>query len=179
MRKIPGLLGVLPVFLLSSCSWLFPPSDDTGPHHQQPYWTPPAGIFSTNAPSPAPPPSIHCLRPGMTRQEAYDCLHEGGAHLVHVMNPRDARCQDWQTFQLPDGRVDLFFELHSSPEQWRSCEKISPYSLERRPKDKLIRFRYTNRENWVLWWGAPDVDPLPDPCHQYMFKPCDQYKHRR
>jgi hypothetical protein len=178
MRKISGLLGVLPVLLLSSCSWLFPSSDDaTAKHHEQPYWTPPAGIFSPNAPSPAPPPSVKCLRPGMSRAEAYACLRRGGAQLIHKEHPRDARCEDWQEFQLVDGHLDVFFKLHSSPAQWRQCDPISPYSLERRPKDELMRFRYTNRENWVLWWGVPGDDPVLDPCTK--LKPCHEYKYRR
>lgn len=159
MLKIPGALAFALALLLASCA---SHSDQEARTHYQPYWAPPRGLASPV--TPAPPPSVSCLRPGMTRREVFHCLGRAGAVLR--VYPPDRLGHDWEEVLLPDGRLDLFFQLHSSPEQWKRCEPIPVQELQHRPGDELIRFRFTNRENWVLWWGVPVEDPPPPPCHK-------------
>jgi hypothetical protein len=130
MLKIAGLLMLL--LLLAACKCCEP-----------------------NEPAyPVAPLAVHRIRPGMTREQVFHCLN-GYARLTHVWHHRDARIEDWQEVELPEGHLDLWFTLKygGKPGPDYTGPLVPVDSLARYEDDRLIRLQFTNHVGWVERWG--------------------------
>jgi len=81
----------------------------------------------TEAPPPPPPPVpplvVQRIDAGMSRKEVFAKLN-GDAQLNHKWHHRDARLWDWQEVELPDGHLDLFFQVKLKEDKDHPLERF-------------------------------------------------------
>jgi hypothetical protein len=131
------LLALAVLLLLSGCA-------SSSPESQTEEVTPPKVC-------PPPPLLVQRLKLGMRRAVVYHKLGREGILVpaYHVPGPEGI---DWQEIQLPEGHVDLYFQMRIPHTHGTGVNAVTD-PFRRRSCDRLIGLQYTNRVGWVMLWG--------------------------